>query len=164
MKNLITFLAIAFYAAIISGCGKNSDYTPGYDHTSGMIKTWYWSGIADGNYYYDSVRYDSPSHDSIRIKWPKPYSRVITDTPIPVVKINDFAVSVMGTLLRYRSTDSTTYHTVKYDTTMPNSPISPLVYYFLKDSMTYEYHQIFEYHNPTGLYYQTNFTLHSVHH
>ncbi|MES2702030.1 MAG: hypothetical protein V4649_05295 [Bacteroidota bacterium] len=160
MRNLLSFTALAFYAAIIAGCGRNNDYTPGYDHTSGMIKTFHWTGTTTGYYKSDSIIKDVHGADSAVIKWPRHYSRLILDTTIPIVKINDFAVSFMGALLRYKSTDSSLQQ-VRYDTTFSGAPITSMIFYYAKDSVKYEYHKIDEYHAPTGHNYQEHWDLHT---
>ena len=155
---LSLFTAGLSICIIVFSCSKKSNpYTTGPNHAMGMTNTRMWSGNSKGYVQGDTVLLPDTSH----IAWPKRFSRIITDTSFAIVRINDFLVSVLGTTLNYRSTDSIG-KTVVFDTVLAGSLVrTNLIYYFSKDSMVYIYYKVGDLNAATGLYYYTEDTLHT---
>jgi len=159
MKNLLSCTSALFFIALLSwGCNKgNNSYTT-TDHTVGMIAVRSWSGTSGGFYKGDTAIGTNP--DSV---WALHFARVITDTSFSVQKINGFALSVLGYMLDYQSTDSLTTQTVLFDSDITGTQTAVLTYYYLKDSMTFQLSVVFGYNTPANQYYQTNMFLHTNH-
>ena len=157
MKNLIKYtLFVALILVGITSCVKKKNYSNA-DHTAGMGGSRSWSGTANGFYKGDTLL---STTDTTHSPWPKVFSRVLTDTLFPIVKVNGYMISVLGTPLAYRTTDSVA-QTVRFDSTLTNSATTILTYYYAKDSMAFEYHRLEDFNTPAGNYYQTHEYLHT---
>jgi hypothetical protein len=157
MKNLILFpIGIFCLLIFISGCKDDDNYAAA-DHTIGMLSLRHWSGNVHGN-----MAIDTPIGGTTT-KWPGAFLRLIPDTLFAVQKIDGFSVSILGATLKYISTDSTTTQTVNYAVTLPNSTITTLTYYYVKDSLVLDYHKLGEFHAPSGQNYYTDELLRTLH-
>jgi hypothetical protein len=161
MKNLIAFITLAFYAAIIAGCVKNNDYTPGTDHTAGIVTSKKWSGTTNGNFKWDSTRIDDVTHNTVHKDWPRHYSRTITDSTFALEKINDFTIKALSHWMRYRSTDST-LKVVKYDTTYGSAARSFVTFNYSTGHIDMEIHRLYDFNSEASLFYEDHWYLHTV--
>jgi hypothetical protein len=161
VKNLIYPFVILFsITVIIFGCGKGSGNYSVADHTTGIANvTRSWSGSSTGFVQGDTLF----AGDTTHYAWPKAFSRTINDTSFSIQKINGFEIAVIGYPLNYLLTDSVTNHMVKFDSTIVGSPTSFLEYFYGKDSMYFEFHQIGAYNSRANQYYQVNISLHTNH-
>lgn len=158
MKNLIYLSALVSSIIIVFGaCNKSSNSYTVTDHTVGMVNVRLWSGTANGYTKGDTLL---TSGDTTYTAWPKIYSRLIHDSSFSVQKINGFEVSVLGTPLAYRLTDSVN-KTIRFDSLVTGSLTGILIYYFNKDSMTFQYDNVFGYNVPDSQYYQAHIFLHT---
>ena len=158
MKNPARIFAITFFMCIltISCAKKNNYYSIGVDNTTGMITGRIWSGNTAGYTKGDTLIPPDTAH----IPCPKSFGHNIIDTSFSIVKINAYLVSVLGTRLNYRFTDSVAKKIV-FDTIFSGSSRTTLVYYFAVDSMTYDYHRVDSLNARTGIYYYTDEFLHT---
>jgi len=161
MKRLIYTVSILSGTSLLMySCSKGGGNYSVADHTTGIANVVRsWSGTANGFVQGDTII--PPATASV--PWPKAYSRTITDTSFAVQKINGFAVAVLGYTLNYLTTDSTVNHLVEFDTTLSGSSLSFLKYYYISDSMSFEFHWISGYNSAANQYYQTNYYLHTNH-
>jgi hypothetical protein len=162
MRYPITCAALAFYLLTAIGCSKNNDYSAGLDHTKGAVAQKKWSGTTDGYCQYDSSYYDTASHHTVHITWPKHFQRTITDTIFSLERMDDYMISGLGQWQRYRSTDSAN-GIIHFDTTYSGSTLSYINYWYRIDSEYFEHHKVGDHHEASGLYYQTHWYLHTVH-
>lgn len=158
MKYPAMFSLAALTVCALFSCSKSSNnYATGVDNTVGMGTSRMWTGPSSGYAYGDTLIDSTNTH----LVWPKSFSRSF-DTAQEVGRVNGFAITMFGNLLRYRGTDSTA-HTVKFDTTYAGCSKTELVYYYQRDSMTFEFHRQFEKHNLTGIWFQTHELIHTHH-
>jgi hypothetical protein len=156
MRKIPIFLAVTLSVSLINACSKS--YNNGVDHTVGITNTArHWTGTAYGKADDTTI---SVWDDSTVVHTAKAYTRA-ADTSFAVLKHDTYAVTVFGVLLRYRETDSLK-QTVKFDTVFSahnNTAKTELVYYYAKDSMTFEYHKIKELNTYSGHYIEDHWAL-----
>ena len=158
MKNVMLLLSIVTCVAIIAvACNKNSNNYSVADHTTGMVNGRLWSGNAYGYTQGDTLL---TTGDTTHTVWAKIFSRTITDTSFSVQKINGFEVTVLGTTLTYRLTDSTN-NLIRFDSVVTGTLNAILKYNYLNGSMSYEYHNVTGYNTNNHQYYQVNLFLHT---
>lgn len=148
---LLLCIAVAVYS-----CSKSGSNYSTTDHTVGMIKIRPWSGYSSGFNRGDTLY---SSLDTHHVAWPKAYYRTITDTSVSVVRDDGFTVSMLGVVMRYRTTDSTLKY-IRFDSTSSAST-GILLYFFGNDSMHFEYHLVTGFNDTAKQYYQVNEFLHS---
>lgn len=154
MKNVL-FLSVLACAGIISCNKQNNNYSLA-DHTAGMITDRQWSGNIYGYSKGDTLFPGDTAH----YEWPKVFSRIITDSSFAVSRVNGFAVSIMGYTLNYRTTDEVA-KTRRFDSVITGSLNAVLIYYYEKDSMSFENHVVSGYNSMANQYYQKNVLLHT---
>ncbi len=159
MKNLL-FLSVAIICAVFlfTQCHPGGNNYTATDHTKGMIKIKSWTGNAHGYVQGDTIQFPPP--DTTHVAWAKAYSHNITDTSFSVLKIDGFDIIVLGTILRYKATDST-LQTVTFDTTVVGSGTDILKYYYAIDSFSYEFHIITGFNAAANKYYMTDLFIHT---
>jgi len=162
MKIFVSFISIIFLVAVLSfGCNKSSNNYSTTDHTVGMTSLRSWSGTANGYYKGDTMMSIGIGlRDTI---WALHFARTISDTSFSIAKLNGFVISVLGTPLNYQSTDSITTKTVLFDSNVSGTQTAILTYYYLQDSMTYQFNIITGFNTPANQYYQVNMFLHTNH-
>ena len=158
-KNPVYHFAIALLVCVTAyGCTKSRVYSQ-TDHTTGLTsKSRVWSGTTYGYFKGDTLIPPATANED----WAKIFNLTITDSTFSVVKINGFAVSVPGMTMIYRDTDYT-QNAVRFDSTVAGSGTSYLLYFYLVDSVYYEYHNFSGYNSAANQYYQTHLYLHTVH-
>jgi hypothetical protein len=150
------FLYALLAATAIYGCSKSNNYTT-TDHTTGITgKVRSWSGATSGYVKTDTVIMP----DTNTVNWATFFNRTISDSFFAVMEVNGFQVSVFGTPFNYLTTDSVN-QVIIFDTTLSGSAKSILTYYYNRDSMTCEYHQVTGYSNWAKQNYQVNYLLHT---
>ena len=162
MKKITNCTGLIFIAAMCSlGCNKTSNNYSTTDHTVGITKLRSWSGTADGYNKGDTMISTSIGlRDTV---WALHFARNIVDTSFSIAKINGFAISVLGTPLDYISTDSITTKTVVFDSNVSGTQTAILTYYYLQDSMTYQFNIVTGFNSSANQYYQVNMFLHTNH-
>ena len=152
------FTIILIITVVAYGCTKKANYSPA-DHTVSLTaKARIWSGTTDGYYKGDTLIPPSTTNED----WAKIFNRVITDSSLAVLKVNGFAIGVPGMTLIYRDTDFT-QNAVRFDSTVAGSGTSYLLYFYLVDSVYYEYHSFYGFNSAGNQYYQTHLYLHTIH-
>lgn len=157
MKHLVsTCIMAAIISAIATGCAKsNGTYSSGPDHSTGMTNERKWTGTCKGYTKGDTVM----AGDTTHIAWPKKFSRNITDTPAAVIRLNDFTVDMLGTVLNWVSTDPAT-KVVTYDVLLSGASAKTVLKFDPTTKiMTYEYHYWGSKNASTGTYYYTDMFL-----
>lgn len=149
--------ALALLVGAICACNKSSNNYSITDLTTGMITERLWSGQIYGYAKGDTLYRPT---DTVRTEWPKAYNRIITDTSFAIIKINGFAVNIMGTTLGYKSTDATA-KVRRYDSVLTGSLDAVLLYYYEKDSLSFVCHRTKEYNSLANEYYQEHILLHT---
>jgi hypothetical protein len=130
---------------------KKKDYVGVYDATANVTTARQWAGTHYG-YAKDSV------DDSTFLA--TAFSRNIADTVITIEKYNALTIKTFGLLLRHKGTDSAT-GTVRFDTTLPSSAPTVLIYNFNTNKITFEYHNIGAWNAASGHNYEQHFNLHT---
>lgn len=149
-------IALLSIILLLAACSKSSDnYTSGYNYTVGMLNSRTWSDNSNGYVPGDSVISGTAHHN-----WPVHYNHDIADTVFTLQKINDFALSINGNVVQWRTTDSTA-KTVRFDSVISGTYTSILMYYYDKDSITYTYSKVSGYFDSAQQYFQVNAFLHT---
>ncbi len=158
-KSPVDYFVTALFICVIAyGCTKKADYSQ-TDHTVGLTsKMRTWSGTTNGYYKGDTLIPPATTNED----WAKIFNRIITDSTFAVLKVDGFAVSVPGMTMIYRDTDHVGNY-VRYDSTVAGSGTSYLLYFYLVDSVYYEYHSFYGFNAAANQDYQTHLYLHTVH-
>ena len=154
MKKLL--ISFALTCAVMISCNKKSNDYSLTDYTTGMITLRQWSGNVYGYRKGDTLFPGDTTH----YEWPKVFNRALTDSSFSLSRINGFAVNVLGYTLNYRSTDEVA-KTRRFDSVITGSLNAVLIYYYEKDSMSFENHVVSGYNSRASQYYQTNIMLHT---
>ncbi len=154
MKKLFLPLLVFCFFALLFSCGKKNSYDDSIDYTKGIPGTRSFSLKSNGNLYADTIV------DSVHTMWPEAYNRTVSDTTLTITKYDGFGINIYGMRLRYRSTDLVA-HIIKFDSTIPGSGATQLLYYYMLDSMTFEFNHLIELHVPSGKMFETHDFLHT---
>ncbi len=152
-----TPLVLLLFVCALCACNKNSNNYSITDFTAGMITERLWSGQIYGYAKGDTLYQPT---DTVLTEWPKVYNRTLTDTSFTIIKINGFAVNIMGTTLGYKTTDAMA-KVRKYDSVVTGSLDAVLLYYYEKDSLSFVCHRTKEYNSLANQYYQEHILLHT---
>lgn len=159
MKSLCYLnISLICIMLLLAACNPHRNDYATTDYTRGLIKSVTWSGTAGGYAQGDTIAHPSP--DTTHVPWAKAFHHLITDTTFAIQRVNGFAVQIGSQMLRFNTVDSA-HGYVKFDTTVAGSGHDVLLYFYAKDSFSYEYHIITGQNAATGIYYETDMYLHT---
>lgn len=149
MKGSRLLIIGAICATSLLAC-KKENYVGAPDKTANITAPRQWTGTHFG-YAKELI----PIDGSFKATW---FSMKIPDTTFLIEKYDVLTIKVFGLRMRHTATDDVA-GTIRFDTTLPQSEPTVLIYNSKTNKITFEYHNVGEWNAGSGHNYEEHFKL-----